>query len=329
MTPPVALTSGDPNGVGLELTGQAWKNMPDKPFFVIADINHVKQATNVPVIAINQPSDTQAAFTDALPVIHLPFATERQAGVSDPKNAKCIIRSIEMAVNFVENGQASSLCTNPINKKILKDGADFPYPGHTEFLAHLGGVDISVMMLMAPELRAIPTTIHIPLEHVPTALTAELLERTIMITHHALIRDFALTNPTIAVAGLNPHAGEAGTMGTEELEFIVPLIRKLTQKGLSLIGPLPADTMFHEEARKKYDAAICMYHDQALIPLKTLNFFEGVNTTLGLPFIRTSPDHGTAFDIAGKGIADPRSLIAAIKQASEMATNRARYDNVN
>jgi len=327
MTRPVALTSGDPCGVGLEITGLAWKNLRNKtPFFLIADVDHITQATDVPLHQIMTPSDAIKVFPTALPVIHVPFSNLPTVGKAQPENAKHIIQSIELAVEYTQSGEASAICTNPINKKVLKDGADFAYPGHTEFLAHLGGVKTSVMMLCAPELRTVPVTIHIALAQVPSALTDSLIEETLLITHNALQQDFGISEPVIAVAGLNPHAGEGGTMGFEEIDRIAPLLDRLRKQGLTLLGPMPADTMFHASARKKYDVAVCMYHDQALIPLKTLNFSAGVNTTLGLPFIRTSPDHGTAFDIAGKGIADPTSLIEAIKQAGQMAQNRVPHD---
>lgn len=329
MTMPIALTAGDPSGVGLELSGLAWQQLKNqRPFFLIADHTHVKAATDVPLHIITTPAEAFETFQDALPVLHLPFTAAPTIGTEQPENARDVIRSIEMAVGFVTSGQAAALCTNPINKKVLKGGADFPFPGHTEFLAHLGGVKTSVMMLCAPELRAVPVTIHIALSDVPGALTNSLIEETLIITKRALQRDFGLKSPVIAVAGLNPHAGEGGTMGRDEIDRIAPLLDRLRSMGLSLLGPMPADTMFHPAARAKYDVAVCMYHDQALIPLKTLNFSAGVNTTLGLPFIRTSPDHGTAFDIAGKGIADPTSLIEAIKQAHLMAQNRARYDSI-
>lgn len=329
MIRPIALTSGDPSGVGLELTGQAWKHLKNEmPFFLIADPAHVAAVTDVSIKEISTPSDAPTVFQDSLPILPLPFAAQPTLGVEQPENAKHIIQSIEMAVDFVKLGQASAICTNPINKKVLKDGAAFRFPGHTEFLAHLGKVNTSVMMLTAPELRAVPVTIHIALSEVLNALTDELIEETLRITHHALLRDFGLSDPVIAVAGLNPHAGEGGTMGSEEIDRIIPLLDRLRTSGMSLLGPMPADTMFHPSAREKYDAAVCMYHDQALIPLKTLNFSAGVNTTLGLPFIRTSPDHGTAFNIAGMNIADPTSLIESIKQADQMARNRAHYDSI-
>ncbi len=330
MTGPVALSSGDPSGVGLELSGLAWCHLKnDVPFFLIADRFHVANATDVPIKIITTPLEAIDVFQDGLPILHLPFSTTPELGAEQPENAGCVIQSIEMAVDFVQSGKAIGVCTNPINKKVLKDGAAFPFPGHTEFLAHLGHVKTSVMMLTAPELRAVPVTIHIALSQVEKILTDALIEETILITHKALKRDFGIAEPIIAVAGLNPHAGEGGTMGTEEINRIIPLLKKLRTQGISLLGPMPADTMFHPAAREKYHAAVCMYHDQALIPLKTLNFSAGVNTTLGLPFIRTSPDHGTAFDIAGKGMADATSLIAAIRQARDMAENRARYDLVN
>jgi 4-hydroxythreonine-4-phosphate dehydrogenase len=220
----------------------------------------------------------------------------------------------------VQSGDACALCTNPIHKKALKDGADFAYPGHTEYLAALTNVPRVVMMLASDTLLVVPTTIHIALADVPQTLTADLLADTIRITHAALIRDFKIPNPRLAVAGLNPHAGEGGVMGAEEITLITPTIKTLQAEGFNITGPHSADTLFHAKARAKYDVAICMYHDQALIPIKTLAFDEGVNITLGLPFIRTSPDHGTALDIAGKGIANPASLIAAIRLATRMAT---------
>jgi 4-hydroxythreonine-4-phosphate dehydrogenase len=329
MIRPIALTSGDPSGVGLEVTGHAWKRLKSGvPFFLIADPEHIDSVTDIPIQEISTPADAEGVFQHGLPVLPLSFAAQPTPGVEQPENAKNIIQSIEMAVDFVKTKQASAVCTNPINKKVLKDGAAFKFPGHTEFLAHLGGVSTSIMMLTAPELRAVPVTIHIALSEVPEALTDALIEETLKITHLALKRDFGLSNPVIAVAGLNPHAGEGGTMGSEEINRINPLLDRLREAGMSLLGPMPADTMFHTSAREKYDAAVCMYHDQALIPLKTLNFSAGVNTTLGLPFIRTSPDHGTAFDIAGKNIADPTSLVEAIKQAHQMAQNRAHYDSI-
>jgi 4-hydroxythreonine-4-phosphate dehydrogenase len=226
----------------------------------------------------------------------------------------------------VQSGEAAGICTAPISKKVLVDHADFAYPGHTEFLAALGGVDTSVMMLAADELRVVPVTIHIPLSKVPTALTKQHLKTTLEIVHAAMKRDFGILKPRIAVAGLNPHAGEGGMLGAEDDTIIRPVCRSLRAQGMDITDPLPADTMFHAKARETYDVAVAMYHDQALIPIKTIAFDRGVNVTLGVPFVRTSPDHGTAFDIAGKGIADPTSLIEAIKMAHRMASARAMAD---
>lgn len=227
---------------------------------------------------------------------------------------------IARAVALVQADQASAICTAPINKKALKDGAGFAYPGHTEYLAALAGQSDVVMMLASEQLRVVPATIHIPLSDVPSALTPAQLRRTIEITYRGLQEQFGIPSPRIAISGLNPHAGEGGSMGSEELTWINGLVMQMQGEGYALRGPLPADTMFHAVARETYDAAIAMYHDQALIPIKTLDFDKGVNVTLGLPFIRTSPDHGTAFDIAGQGIANPSSMIEAVLMAHRMAT---------
>ena len=235
-----------------------------------------------------------------------------------------MVAAITRAVRLVQSGRAGAVCTAPINKKALKDGVGFAFPGHTEFLAHLAGVGRVVMLLACPGLRVVPATIHIPLSEVPGALTEALLEETIRITRAGLVRDFGIAHPRIAVAGLNPHAGEGGAMGWEEERMIRPLLQRLKAEGLEVTGPWPADTMFHAGARAGYDVAICAYHDQALIPIKTIDFAGGVNVTLGLPFVRTSPDHGTAYDIAGRGVADPSSLIAALRMAHQMATARGR-----
>ncbi len=323
MIAPIALTCGEPAGIGLELSFRAWQVLRrELDFFLIADRRHVAQiATDLPAIEISDPSETAAAMAKGLPFLHHQFAETTTPGLPARANAIGVIKAIERAVSLVTSGQASAICTNPIHKKALHDGADFAFPGHTEFLAHLGGVARSVMMLTSPELRVVPTTIHVALSKVPDLLTAELLSETLRITHAALKTTFAIENPRIAVAGLNPHAGEGGAMGRDEIKLIAPLIARLNAEGLNLTGPHSADTLFHAEARVRYDAAVCMYHDQALIPIKTLDFHGGTNVTLGLPFIRTSPDHGTAFDLAGKGLANPSSLIAALRQAHSMAIN--------
>ena len=315
---PIALTCGDPSGIGPELAIAAYDALRrEVPFFLIADPAHLSGAgfseIQTPEAAINTPS---------LPVLAHSFAAPAPPGKPVPANAQGVVEVIERAVGLVGDGTASAVCTAPISKKDLVDHAGFGFPGHTEFLAHLAGVDDVVMMLASDALKIVPATIHIPLAHVPSALTADGLETTIRITAAAMARDFGVASPRIALAGLNPHAGEGGMLGGEELAFIAPLCERLRDEGLDLAGPLPADTMFHERARANYDVAIAMYHDQALIPVKTLAFDSGVNVTLGLPFVRTSPDHGTAFDIAGKGIADPTSLIEALRLAHKMAQAR-------
>lgn len=315
---PIALTCGEPAGVGLEIAEKAWSALKDDlPFFLIADPEHLPGT--VPHQLLQSPQDAIDVMPAALPVLPHPFAAERTPGTAHPENADGVIDVIAHAVELAMNGEASAICTLPIHKKALKDGADFPYPGHTEYLADLGGVDNVVMMLASDMLRVVPTTIHIPLADVPTALTPELLEETIRITAKGLQTQFGILAPRIAVAGLNPHAGEGGAMGEEDAAVIAPVLDKLRREGFELAGPLPADTMFHAAARARYDVAICAYHDQALIPIKTLDFDGGVNVTLGLPFIRTSPDHGTAFDIAGTGKANPSSTIAALRMAAQMA----------
>ena len=321
MSLPIALSCGEPAGVGPEIAATAWAALRDSlPFFYIGDPHHLPRGTAI--VEINDPADTAEAAKSGLPVLVHPFAAPAVPGQPDPANAQGVIDVIARGVDLVMQGRAAALTTAPIHKKALKDGAGFAYPGHTEYLAALGGVDRVVMMLACPQLRVVPTTIHEAIADVPALLTADLLEQTIRITHAALIRDFGLAAPRLAVAGLNPHAGEGGAMGTEEITLITPVLDQLRADGLAIAGPLSADTMFHATARARYDAAICMYHDQALIPIKTLDFAGGVNVTLGLPFIRTSPDHGTAFDIAGQGIADANSLIEALKLARQMADAR-------
>jgi len=318
---PVALTSGEPSGIGPELTLKAWAELgTDLPFFWIGDPAHLPK--NSPVSLISDPSQTAEAATSGIPVLPHEFASPANPGQPSPLNAQGVIDVIARAVELATTGRASAVCTNPIHKKALKDGANFAYPGHTEYLAALAGVNRVVMLLASEKLRVVPTTIHIPLADIPARLTADLLKDTIRITNAALKRDFGIPKPRLAIAGLNPHAGEAGAMGFEEINLITPVLDQLRNEGYELAGPLSADTMFHSSARARYDAAICMYHDQALIPIKTLDFDSGVNVTLGLPFVRTSPDHGTAFDIAGKDIASAGSLIAALRMADQMARAR-------
>ncbi len=323
MTRPVALCCGEPAGIGPELAAKAWRALgPELPFFLIGDPAHLPPGT--PVAEIAEPAKAADAARTGLPVLRHDFPAPNTPGTPDPANAQGVIDVIARAVTLVQSGAARALCTAPIHKKALQDGAGFAHPGHTEYLAALAGVDRVVMMLASAKLRVVPTTIHLPLSQVPAALTAPLLRDTLRITHKALIRDFGLTAPRIAVAGLNPHAGEGGAMGHEETTLIAPVLDQLRAEGLDLRGPLSADTMFHDRARSGYDAAVCMYHDQALIPIKTLDFDRGVNITLGLPFIRTSPDHGTALDIAGRGLANASSMIEALKLAHDMGAARAR-----
>ncbi|WP_170348943.1 4-hydroxythreonine-4-phosphate dehydrogenase PdxA [Ruegeria atlantica] len=318
MTFPIALSCGDPAGIGPEIAAKAWSDLRDTcPFFYIGDATHLPPGT--PVVRITDPSESVKISASALPVLQLDFPAPNVPGQPDPANAPSVIAAIERGVSLVQSGAASALCTAPIHKKALIDGASFAYPGHTEFLAALAGRDRVVMMLASAQLRVVPATIHIALSRVPSALTPDLLHDTIAITVQGLRNQFGIAHPRIAIAGLNPHAGEGGKMGHEELDWIAPLIADLPDDSYTVTGPHPADTMFHAAARARYDAAIAMYHDQALIPIKTLDFDRGVNVTLGLPFIRTSPDHGTALDIAGQGIATPTSLIEALKLAQRMA----------
>ncbi len=321
--PPLALTLGDPSGVGPEVTITAWRTLgTDVPFVAIGDAVTLEAKSGPMNVPVRRVDDLSQWRPDTLCVLDIPAAALPKPGNAQPANAASIIQSIKMAVELAQQGKAIGVVTNPINKAVLQYGGDFHHPGHTEFLAELDGKTRSVMMLCAPELRVVPVTIHEAIKDVPQLLTASLLEQTIRITDAALRTDFAISAPILAVAGLNPHAGEGGLMGTEDDDLIAPVIAKLQAEGLNIHGPRSADTMFHAQARQAYDCAICMYHDQALIPIKTIDFDNGVNTTLGLSFIRTSPDHGTAFDIAGKGVAKADSLIASIKLAHQLATNR-------
>ncbi|MEH6404243.1 MAG: 4-hydroxythreonine-4-phosphate dehydrogenase PdxA [Sneathiella sp.] len=317
---PLAITMGDPAGIGIEITAKAWL-MRDEiqlpPFCLVGNANIIEKALKkvfetLPTRPISNVADTAALFPSFLPIF--------DPGSTGDTSAQTI-SAIETAVSLCQKAQVSAVVTNPIQKKRLYD-AGFAHPGHTEFLADLTGrPGKAVMMFACPALKVVPATIHIPLSQVSATLTKSHLEQVIRTTHADLKLRFAKSAPKIVVAGLNPHAGEEGSIGSEELQMIAPLISDLKKEGIDVSGPFPADSLFHAAARLKYDAAICMYHDQALIPIKTIDFDNGVNVTLGLPIIRTSPDHGTAEDIAGKGIANPSSLIAAIQMADIMATN--------
>jgi 4-hydroxythreonine-4-phosphate dehydrogenase len=275
----------------------------------------------VPIQPIAAAADALAIWPRALPVLPLGLAASVTPGRLDPRNAHPVIAAIERAVGLVRSGEASAMVTNPIHKQVLLE-AGFAHPGHTEFLAALDGGAVPVMMLACPGLRVVPVTVHMALSRAIRELGQDAIVTAARITAAALARDFGIGRPRLAVAGLNPHAGEAGAFGREEIEIIAPAIERLRADGLDIFGPLPPDTMFHAAARARYDAAICMYHDQALIPIKTIDFDRGVNVTLGLSFIRTSPDHGTALDIAGTGGARPESLLAALDLAAGMAVAR-------
>lgn len=331
---PVCVTMGEPAGIGGEIALKAWLNRtkaPLPPFFLIDNPDRLAACARaldlaVPINPISDPAAATAAFDSALPVLPLDLPVPPRPGILEPKNAGAVIAAIDRGVEAVRSGAAAALVTNPIHKAALY-GAGFSHPGHTEYLAHLAGLDgPPVMMLIAGDLRVVPVTIHMPLASVPAALDQGMIVAAGRIVAAALTADFAIARPRLAVAGLNPHAGEDGTLGREEIEVIAPAVAQLRSEGIAVDGPAPADSLFHDEARARFDAALCMYHDQALIPLKTIDFWGGVNATLGLPFVRTSPDHGTALNIAGQGLANPESLIRAIATAAAMARNRARHD---
>ncbi|CAN7229325.1 4-hydroxythreonine-4-phosphate dehydrogenase PdxA [Rhizobium rhizogenes] len=327
---PLALTQGDPAGIGPDITLAAWLRRGElslPPFLFLGDpkvlaARALQLNLDVP-LRETDASTAIGVFAEALPVLPIAAGMTVVAGEPHVATAKGTIAAIETAVSLSMNGDTSAVVTNPIAKSVLYD-AGFGFPGHTEFLADLaaratGKPVMPVMMLAGPKLRAIPVTIHIPLKDVPAALTGDLIIETCRITDHDLRARFGIAKPRLAVAGLNPHAGESGAIGKEDDEIIRPAIEVLRNEGIDAFGPLPADTMFHDDARRRYDVAICMYHDQALIPAKALSFDDSVNVTLGLPFIRTSPDHGTAFGIAGKGVAKEDSLVAALRLANQIS----------
>jgi len=326
---PLALSMGEPAGIGGEITLKAWAACKDTAFFVIDDLARLERLTkklglDVPLREINDPAEATEVFAKALPVLHRPLKVAPTPGQPDPANTNAVIESIKVAVELVRGGQAAGVVTNPIHKKSLYDGG-FKFPGHTEFLAMLAGIDTPpVMMLASPELKVVPVTVHVSIAEAIANLNTQDIVTLSVITARALENDFAIAAPRLAIAGLNPHAGEGGGMGAEETTIIAPAIAKLRDLGIDASGPWPPDTLFHGAARENYDAAICMYHDQALIPIKTIDFDGAVNVTLGLPFVRTSPDHGTAFDIAGTGKASARSLLAAIAMAANIAARRGQ-----
>jgi 4-hydroxythreonine-4-phosphate dehydrogenase len=332
MAKPLALTSGEPAGIGPDIALEAWQRRVEldlPPFYLLGDRAFFAERANILGLKIELadagPENACATFAKALPVVASGEDATARPGLPDATSANAALASIRRAVDHVRNGQASAVVTNPIAKSVLYR-AGFRHPGHTEFLAELaadGGVAPQpVMMLWSPTLAVVPVTIHVSLRDALADLTSELIVSTARIAVADLKARFGLASPRLAVSGLNPHAGEDGSLGTEDITVVTPAIEILRRDGIDARGPLPADTMFHPAARKTYDCAICMYHDQALIPIKTIAFEDAVNVTLGLPFIRTSPDHGTAFDIAGTGKANPSSLIAALRLAARMAATR-------
>ncbi len=332
---PLALTLGEPAGIGPDLALAVWHrraalNVP--PFYLVGDEAFLQRRAarlglTVPTLAVT-PNTACAAFASALPVVPIAASVTAEPGHPDASSAPAAIESIRRAVNDVLAGAAAAVVTNPIAKNVLyKSG--FAEPGHTEFLATLvqeatGKTLHPVMMLWSPELAVVPVTIHLPLRQIFQHLSIDLVVETGRIVARDLVDRFHIAHPRLVVAGLNPHAGENGALGEEDLSIVAPAVARLVADGIDAKGPLPADTLFHGDARARYDAALCMYHDQALIPIKTLAFDHAVNVTLGLPFVRTSPDHGTAFDIAGKGVADPTSLVAALQLAARLASAGAR-----
>jgi len=326
---PLALTMGEPAGIGGEIALMAWLRRDEglPPFFLLDDPARIAALArrihrDVPLAVIDAPEQAATHFATALPILPVELAKLSVPGHLDPANAEAVLTAIRRAVALVREGRAAGIVTNPIHKHVLYE-AGFRHPGHTEFLAELaaenGRVPMPVMMLACPELRVVPVTIHLPLKRAIADLTTEMIVETGEIVARDLARRFGKSAPRLAVAGLNPHAGEGGALGKEDDEIVRPAVEALKRLGIAATGPWAPDSMFHADARAGYDAALCMYHDQALIPIKTLDFHGGVNVTLGLPFIRTSPDHGTALDIAGTGRANPASLIAALKLARTMA----------
>jgi 4-hydroxythreonine-4-phosphate dehydrogenase len=326
MTTPLAVSIGDPAGIGPEVIAGAWARRVESglpPFLAIGDARSIRAVWDGPIAALSDPAEAVRAFADALPLIQVDDPGEIVPGQPNLAGARCALDSLELACGLARQGMAAGLVTGPVSKSQL-GAIGFAYPGQTEFVAERCGVAAAnaVMMLAGPTLRAVPLTVHVALADVPRLLTTELIIARARITARALARDFGIERPRLAIAGLNPHAGESGTLGREEVEIIRPALDQLRAEGLDVTGPLSADTMFHARARAAYDVALCMYHDQALIPLKALHFDDGVNVTLGLPIIRTSPDHGTAFDIAGRGVAGATAMIAAIHMAADCAARR-------
>lgn len=321
---------GDPAGIGPEVLAKAWAQRDAfdlAPFFAVGDVRAIEQVWQGPVERVSEPGAAAALFATALPVLSIQDAGEIIPGKPDAHGARCALHALELAVGLTRSGAAGALVTGPVSKAQLY-AIGFNDPGQTEFVAERCGIarDNAVMMLAGPTLRVVPITTHLPLAAVSSALSVELILAKARVTARGLTRNFGIEHPRLAIAGFNPHAGESGAMGREEIDILMPAIDELRAEGIDIVGPLAADTMFHPRARARYDAALCCYHDQALIPLKTLHFDDGVNITLGLPIVRTSPDHGTAFDIAGKDLAEPGAMIAAIRMAADAARRRAALE---
>ena len=324
---PLAISLGDPAGIGPEVVAKCWdhRSVFNLPAFVaVGDARSLNAVWDGPIVTIDDPRDADSAFDVGLPILHISAPSADIPGRPSMAGAHCSLDSLELAVGLARSGSAGAVVTGPVSKQQLY-AIGFSHPGQTEFVAERCGVapENVAMMLAGPSLRTVPVTTHLPLREVAGRLTPGLIEARGRATLRGLQRNFGITDPRLAIAALNPHAGEGGALGNEELELIEPAIVALREEGWQVVGPLPADTMFHEGARSRYDAALCMYHDQALIPLKALHFDEGVNITLGLPIVRTAPDHGTAFDIAGDDRADPRAMAAAIRMAAGCAAHRA------
>lgn len=315
-----AISSGDPAGIGPEIIIKSWLARDEHrldPFFALGDLNSFTGvAGDVPIVKITSPEEAEQHFGTALPVLHVQDCGDIVHGMPNLEGAQCTLQALEMAVGIARTGGVAGVITGPVSKHQLQE-IGFTHPGQTEFIAERCGVskENAVMMLAGPTLRVVPITVHIPISQVPSQLNGDLIKARVRTAAKGMHRNFGIASPRIAVAGLNPHAGESGRLGHEEQDIIAPAIEELRTEGLNVKGPLSADTLFHAAARKDYDIILCQYHDQALVPIKTLHFDDGVNMTLGLPIIRTSPDHGTAFNIAGKNIANPTSMIAAIKMA--------------
>ncbi|MBX9796760.1 4-hydroxythreonine-4-phosphate dehydrogenase PdxA [Sphingomonas sp.] len=326
MIEPVAISMGDPAGIGPEVIAKAWaaRDTARLPaFFAVGDPRAIERVWDGPVALIDAPAQAATLCGTALPVLNVHDAGDIMPGTPDVDGARCALQSLEMAVGLVRSGAAGALVTGPISKAQLYQ-IGFTDPGQTEFVAERCGIarENAIMMLAGPDLRVVPMTTHVPLAEVSALLTVELIVARGRATARGLTRNFGIEAPRLTFAGFNPHAGEQGMIGREEIELIIPAMEILLSEGIDTTGPFAADTLFHPRARTRYDAALCCYHDQALIPIKTLYFDEGVNITLGLPIVRTSPDHGTAFDIAGKGLAHPGAMIAAIRMAADAAEHR-------